>query len=267
MGYEVDFLKVGEESSSGDAIPLRYGDLYGDRSSQSVVVVDGGFKETGPDVVSFIRKYYGTSIVDLAICTHPDRDHAGGLSVILEELDVQRLWMHQPCEHATEVCELLNDGRSTPESVRRRLREEFPYAVELEEIAERKRIPIDEPFQSFQTGDGVLTVLGPTRAYYVALLAEALGGPSAEPEARVGLLAQILEAARRVVRRVREAWDDERLEEPAPTDVTPINRSCAIVWFHYDDHTVQFTADAAVPSLERAADYADQVGIDLRSAA
>ena len=90
MGYEVDFLKVGEESNSGDAIPLRYGDLHGDRSSQYVVVIDAGFKETGPDVVKFVRKRYQTSVVDLAISTHPDGDHAAGLGIVLEELEVER---------------------------------------------------------------------------------------------------------------------------------------------------------------------------------
>ena len=29
MGYEVDFLKVGQEGTGSDAIPLRYGKLYG----------------------------------------------------------------------------------------------------------------------------------------------------------------------------------------------------------------------------------------------
>lgn len=266
MGYEVDSLRVGHEGTSGDAIPLRYGDLHGDRSLQFVAVVDGGFKETGPDVVDFVQKRYQTSIVDLAICTHPDRDHAPGLTVVLEELDVRALWMHKPWDHAAEVSALLDDGRSKPESVCRRLRQEFPHAVELAEIAERKGIPVEEPFQGLKTADGVLTLLGPTRSYYVALLVEVLGGACAEPQARVGLLDRIVATARRAIRRVREEWDDERLEEPAPTDVTPINRSCAIVWFDHEGHTVHFTADAGVPSLERAADYADQMGIDLRGA-
>lgn len=266
MGYEVDFLKVGEEGSSGDAIPLRYGDLHGDRGSQFVVVIDAGFKQTGPDVVEFVKKRYQTPVVDLAISTHPDRDHAAGLGIVLEELEVKCLWMHKPWEHADAVCELLNDGRSTPESVRRRLREEFPHVVELAKIAERKNIPIEEPFQGRQTADEVLTVLSPTLSYYVALLTEALGGASAEPQARAGLLDRVVAAAQRVIRRVLERWGEERLEEPAPTDVTPINRSCAIVWFNYNGHTVQFTADGGVPSLERAADYADGAGIDLRGA-
>ncbi|MFI1955905.1 hypothetical protein ACH437_29400 [Streptomyces xinghaiensis] len=38
MGYEIDFLPVGEESKGGDAIALRYGNLYGSRRELTVIV-------------------------------------------------------------------------------------------------------------------------------------------------------------------------------------------------------------------------------------
>jgi hypothetical protein len=34
MGYEIDFLGVGEESKSGDAIAIRFGNLHGARRSK-----------------------------------------------------------------------------------------------------------------------------------------------------------------------------------------------------------------------------------------
>ena len=42
MGYEIDFIGVGQESKSGDAIAIRWGNLLGPREQQSVVVIDGG---------------------------------------------------------------------------------------------------------------------------------------------------------------------------------------------------------------------------------
>ena len=42
MGLEIDFLSVGEGEKSGDAIALRYGNLFGPRSEQTVLVIDGG---------------------------------------------------------------------------------------------------------------------------------------------------------------------------------------------------------------------------------
>ena len=47
MGYEIDFLPVGDGARSGDAIALRYGNLEGTRAEQTVVVIDGGFTDDG----------------------------------------------------------------------------------------------------------------------------------------------------------------------------------------------------------------------------
>ena len=87
MGYEVDIIGVGQESKSGDAIAIRWGNLYGQRSEQKVVVIDGGFKDCGYDVVKHIKIYYGTDCVDAVISTHPDQDHINGLHIVLDETD------------------------------------------------------------------------------------------------------------------------------------------------------------------------------------
>jgi hypothetical protein len=55
MGYEIDFLPVGEGEKSGDAIALRFGNLFGNRNEKTVVVIDGGFKETGEKLVKHIE--------------------------------------------------------------------------------------------------------------------------------------------------------------------------------------------------------------------
>ena len=41
MGYEVDFLPVGDGEKSGDAISLRFGNLFGGRNEQVVIIIDG----------------------------------------------------------------------------------------------------------------------------------------------------------------------------------------------------------------------------------
>ena len=47
IGYEIDFLAVGEGEKSGDAIALRFGSLLTDPPQQTVFVIDGGFKDSG----------------------------------------------------------------------------------------------------------------------------------------------------------------------------------------------------------------------------
>jgi glyoxylase-like metal-dependent hydrolase (beta-lactamase superfamily II) len=78
QGYEIDFLAVGEESQSGDAIALRFGNLNGDRSDQFIMVIDGGSKADGEKLVEHIQKYYKTDYVNAVLLTHPDADHASG---------------------------------------------------------------------------------------------------------------------------------------------------------------------------------------------
>jgi len=87
MGFEVDFLAVGEGEKSGDAIVVRWGDLAGQRAEQKVLIIDGGTLEAGKNLVNHVQNYYGTTYVDAVLCTHPDIDHACGLKVVLEELD------------------------------------------------------------------------------------------------------------------------------------------------------------------------------------
>ena len=76
VGYEIDFLPVGNGDKSGDAIAIR----YGTQGNYKVMVVDGGTKESGQALVEHIKKYYKTDYVDYVVNTHPDQDHASGLT-------------------------------------------------------------------------------------------------------------------------------------------------------------------------------------------
>ena len=153
MGYEIDVLGVGKESKSGDAIALRWGNLRGNRNEQRVVLIDGGFRETGEDVVNHIKRYYGTTSIDAVVSTHPDQDHVNGLHIILDELDVKELWIHRPWEHNRGLAEKFLDGRVTDESIGRRLKESLDSAADLVAKAESKNIHMVEPFSGISLHD------------------------------------------------------------------------------------------------------------------
>lgn len=89
---EIDFLPVGENSKSGDAIALRFG-LYEDLKwkNQKVFIIDGGDLASGEALVKHVREIYNTNIVDRVILTHPDSDHASGLRKVVEELHVRKI--------------------------------------------------------------------------------------------------------------------------------------------------------------------------------
>jgi beta-lactamase superfamily II metal-dependent hydrolase len=267
MDYEIDFLAVGNGERSGDAIALRFGNLKGLRAEQFVVVIDGGTKASGDRLVELIRGTYATDKVDLVISTHPDGDHASGLSVVLEELEVSELWMHQPWNHSAEICEMFHDGRITDESLDERIREALEHANELEGIAEKKGIPIREPFTGVTAGR-FLKVLGPSRDYYQSLLPHFRDTPkprAASLTAHGTWFSRATSAVMEAIKTVFESWNIETLSDPADDDTSAENNSSVVLLLNVDGNQVLFTADAGVPALTNAVTYSQALGVNLQS--
>lgn len=259
MGYEVDFLAVGNGDQSGDAIALRFGNLHGDPTEQRVVVVDGGFRESGEELVDHIKEYYGTNVVDLVVSTHPDSDHASGLEVVLTKLQVRRLWMHRPWEHTDDIARMFRDGRVTDNSVRQALRRSLDDARTLERIANQKEIPIEEPFAGLSDESSCLVVVGPTKQYYESLLPQFRGAP----ETAISPLRRAVTAAAEFGTRVAESLNFETLTDEGETSAE--NNSSVILLLQVDGKSVLLTGDAGIPALTGAADLLDSCGFDYGS--
>ncbi|MDR0781677.1 MAG: MBL fold metallo-hydrolase [Pseudomonadales bacterium] len=174
VGYEIDFLPVGNGDKSGDAIAVR----YGEDGNYKVMVVDGGTKESGQALVDHIKKYYNTTHVDYIVNTHPDADHASGLEVVLEQLTVGEVWVHRPWEHADEIRRWFKDGRITDQSLAEGLKDLLSYAYRLEEFAAKKGVPVYEPFTGARIGD--FYVLSPTLDWYLELVPQFNKTPAAK---------------------------------------------------------------------------------------
>lgn len=265
MGFEIDFLAVGEGARSGDAIALRWGNLFGRRDEQFVMVVDGGNKASGAALVSHIREHYGTSDVNLVLNTHPDADHASGLAVVLEELTVKKLWIHQPWNRLQHIHDLVQDGRITHDSLRARIEEALEAAHNLETMAEEKDIRIWEPFVcgAMERKGATIHVLGPSREYYTELLPEFDDMPALQEAT-----ANFSEGPYRYFKAAAEVdetriWLDETLEEPDDGNVRAENNSSVILLIQVDGEQILLTADAGVPALTRAYGRALGLGIDL----
>lgn len=255
MAYEVDYLAVGEGERSADAIALRFADSVS--GNAGVVVIDGGTKESGISLVELIRSRYGRNQVDVVLCTHPDADHASGLTVVLEEMQVGHLLMHLPWEHATAMKDLFKGARVTAGGLERKLTRSLRHASTLEDLARKKGVPIYEPFAGTSAFGGVLRVLGPTEDYYHRLVASF----DCTPEPKRGLMEEI----ERVLAEAVE-WIDDNPFVNLLDDVdrtSPENNSSAIVLFSIDGHNLLFTGDAGITALCAAADYADALGVDL----
>ena len=167
IGFEVAFLPLGKGERSGDAIGIR----FGTPGNYQVLVYDGGTKESGQALVDHIKTYYNTTHVDYVVNSHPDADHSSGLSVVLEQLTVGQVWLHRPWNYSSIILDYFRDSRITDDSLAKRLKVEMSSAYELEQLALKKKISINEPFLGASIGPFV--VLSPEQNWYVHTLVPA----------------------------------------------------------------------------------------------
>jgi len=151
--YELDFLPVGHGGRSGDAIAARFTMPSGGRAH---VIIDAGFQDDGAALVDHVQTYYRTSDIDLAILTHPDGDHIGGMGIVVRELNVRTLWLHDIGARggaSLEAAEAVDD---------------------LIGVASDRGTVVAEPFAGARGCDGALRILGPTEDYYEELVEQQL---------------------------------------------------------------------------------------------
>ena len=256
--YEVDFLPVGNGERSGDAICLR----YGTPGNYKVMVYDGGTKESGQQLVDHIVKHYSSSHVDYVVCSHPDADHASGLSVVLENLTVGELWMHRPWQHSAVIRDYFKDGRITDSSLAERLKEKMAAAYALEELADEMRIPIYEPFQG--AAIGAFHVMSPEKNWYIHTLIPDFAKSPEKKEAMDAanpLLKALFASVKETIANVAETWGIETLREDVSTSAE--NESSVVLYGVVANRGILLTGDAGIQALGNTASYAESHGLTL----
>jgi len=255
MSYEVDIHAVGEESSSGDAIALRFGNFLTNPSDQYVVVIDGGFKSSGEKLVKRIKEEYKTTQVDLVISTHPDRDHINGIQVILEELTVKELWMHTPWNISESIKSMAEIRDMSPLSFSSTIKKSLQAAYDLEKLAIQKGVKIVEPFEGTSKFGNRIHVLGPSLDYYYELVSQFEDSPS-----NLSLSTMV----QKVKKTMTEFWHKDELTDPSDDDVNARNNSSVITLAQLED-TFLFLGDSGVPAITNAVNYTDSKNFDLKT--
>src|SRR6266853_36413 len=199
--YEIDFLPV-HSARSGDCIAIRYqiGQHW------SVHVVDGGYTTTAPVLANLLLNRYVTDFINNVVVTHGDQDHAEGLAPILENFRVDRLWMLRPWTYAGFLLPYFA-RYSSADRLAERLREDYGYPATLEEIANRRGIPILEPFQGARIGP--FTVLAPTPNRYLRMVIASDKTPQ-QTAGLDGLLGGLYALAKPILRKIRAGWGSEK---------------------------------------------------------
>lgn len=253
MNYEIDFLPVGNGDTSGDAIAVRYVEDGSD--DYKIMVIDGGTKESGQALVDHIKKYYETDYVDYVVNTHPDQDHASGLSVVMEQLEVGELWIHRPWLYVSEIIHHFKDQRMTEESLGERLKEKFSASYVLEELAEKNGVDIFEPYQGEQIGE--FAVMSPDKKWYLHTL---IPDFNKTPEKKA-VADSIFTKASNTIKNVFESLSIETLKEDGKTSAD--NESSVILYTKFNDKGIMFTGDAGIQALNKAIDYYDRGSVVL----
>jgi beta-lactamase superfamily II metal-dependent hydrolase len=268
MDYELEFFPVGDLSKAGDAITVR----YGSNGNYSVIVIDGGTEDSGNAVVEHIRTVYGkNTIVEHAISTHPDTDHASGLRKVLEGLPVNNLWIHPLWHHVSDILPLFDDKRSTEDGLARKIKSEYPIVSELIDLAVSQQTKLYAPFEGAKIGP--FTVLSPSKPVYLHLIPQFRKTPAANVEElkrrsiwlgakEQTFIAKMLERAKATVSNwVSEKWDYELLREDSITAAE--NETSSVLYGDFGSASVLLTADAGQQALWWAIQYAEKIGIDL----
>jgi beta-lactamase superfamily II metal-dependent hydrolase len=268
LDFEIEFFPVGDLSKAGDAIAVR----YGINGNYRVIVIDGGTEDSGNALVEHLKTEYGkNTVVDHAISTHPDIDHASGLRKVLEQFPVNNLWIHPLWHHASEILPLFDDKRCTVDGLARRIKSEYPIVSELIDLAVSKKTQLYAPFEGAKIGP--FTVLSPSKAVYFHLIPQFRKTPDAnvhELKRRnmwLGAkdqtyIAKMLERAKaKVSNWVSEKWDYELLREDAITAAE--NETSTVLYGDFGSSCVLLTADAGQQALWWAIQYAQKIGIDL----
>lgn len=268
MPYEMDFIGTKVSQKDATSICMRWQNRNG---SYTIGVFDGGFAAHGEAAKELLEEYYldyGERYIDFVICSHPHEDHILGLSVILENFDVGALYMNRPWAHLNELLPLARakDGRTTRDSLERRLRKNYKQMDELEKLAEKRGVPIYDALEGCVI-ENRLTVLSPSIDFYIQLLAEKKENMLEEDFLNEGnrsdsLVEKGLGFLRNVFDYIKESWFSEKLRENETTD--PENETSTVILGEMGDESFLLTGDVGIRGLRCALDYASSRGVTLR---
>lgn len=263
MNYEIDFIGINEHTKDASAVCLRW---YCEQARRYIVVVyDGGFKIHGEALVSILKKYYFADetdpTIDIVICSHSDDDHAAGLVELFDHFKVTNLIVNRPWMFSEELFPLVDDGRKTKNSVEIELKEKYSSIANLEETATSAGTNIYDGFTSLNFDDifSPLKILSPTKEMYLQLIVES----SKTPYKAESLSESVVQKMYAAVRKIMEKWSLDTLRDDVST--TAENETSIVMMGDMGSDKFLLTGDAGLRALGAAADYAERIGIDLKT--
>ncbi|MDE6068250.1 MAG: MBL fold metallo-hydrolase [Treponemataceae bacterium] len=261
--YRIDF--IGEKESEKDfSSILVYFET--DKNKKVLGVYDGGFESTGRVLLEHLEKHYfnyfkdGKRKLDFIVCSHPHDDHVSGLKYLIENCEVQNLYMNRPWKYADELFKYRTDGRITQESLERQLKEIFSSVDDLEAIAAEKSVNIVDAFAGAKIEDEIY-VLSPSIDFYKKLIIECCEKLETKiniKESSEGLFSRV----KKYILNIIEEWNKETLKEDVST--SPENEMSIVLYCNAGNESFLLTGDSGLRGLGNAIEKAGKKGISIK---
>jgi beta-lactamase superfamily II metal-dependent hydrolase len=246
--YQIDFLDVND----ADAILIR---CYNGQTP-FIILIDSGNINDSTIVKNKLKYTYKSQIIDLAICTHPDKDHFGGFFNLLddEEITIKEFWLIDPAKYLNE-----EDIKyyKTEESARKAVRKIFdrPNDSSINLITKLNSTTI--PTFTVKAGDKHETipirVMAPDKEYYGEIVKQMVSdyGVNAYDESDTSVYDENALPVESEAKSVIDVDDDQ----------SPYNASSVVLLFEPGDgRKFLFTGDANCASLSKMIDdYGEDV--------
>lgn len=241
--YEVNFLPVGD----ADAIILAYKENQ--YTDLRLALIDAGNVGDWVTIQKEVYNNWGRKYVDLAVLTHPDKDHKGGFFGLLQSpsFRINEFWMPMPWRrHPTPVnAGDISIETPTYEEALRLYNHPSDPNLNLINLLEERGVDIWDAFQGRKADYMPLSVVGPTLDF-ADRLAKHLVDDFEEIEDDKAMEAYVEDAQ----------MDDKKASSinEEPDDLMPANMSSAILLFD-PNRKFLLTGDATRASLNAVLDY------------
>ena len=173
MKYQIEMLDVG----GADCFIINY---YDKLNQSHLVLVDAGNYSDGDKIIKHMNRYYPNKDIDLAIISHPDKDHFGGFVYLLEKLSeekynaisINRFVVNDPGNHikADDVKYRRSDFRTQEEARSVYTIDQHENLLDLIDSLDIDREEWLVTSKSNDTKNQHFFVLGPTLDYFEELV-------------------------------------------------------------------------------------------------
>lgn len=170
--------------------------------------------------------------------------------------------MNIPWKYIYNIWDNVNDGRTSEESLEKRLKNDYPYVAKIEELAQEKGIEIIEGFEDKQINEN-LKILSPSKEFFIELLKKSKKTKYLDESDYKSNI--YTESAKNILSKftnwIKELWGKDSLKEDVETSEE--NEMSIVLLGDMEENKFLLTGDVGLKGLEKAIEKGNKIGIPL----